>query len=121
MHIVSTVVGDVLADRSAFDVLTATFPAGTLSGAPKPRAMQIIESLEPARRALYGGAVGYLDAGGDMDMAIAIRTTVLHAGTAYVQAGGGIVADSDPDSEQRECENKAAAVLRAVAIAATLT
>ena len=120
MHIVSTVVGDVLPDRSAFDVLTATFPAGTLSGAPKPRAMQIIESLEPARRALYGGAVGYLDAAGDMDMAIAIRTTVLHNGTAYVQAGGGIVADSDPDSEQRECENKAAAVLRAVAIAATL-
>jgi anthranilate synthase component 1 len=120
MHIVSTVVGDVLPDRSAFDVLTATFPAGTLSGAPKPRAMEIIESLEPARRALYGGCVGYLDAAGDMDMAIAIRTTVLHAGTAYVQAGGGIVADSDPDSEQRECENKAAAVLRAVAIAATL-
>jgi anthranilate synthase component 1 len=120
MHIVSTVVGDVLPDRTAFDVLTATFPAGTLSGAPKPRAMQIIEELEPARRALYGGCVGYLDAAGDMDMAIAIRTTVLHAGTAYVQAGGGIVADSDPDSEQRECENKAAAVLRAVAIAATL-
>ena len=120
MHIVSTVVGDVLPDRSSFDVLTATFPAGTLSGAPKPRAMQIIESLEPARRALYGGAVGYLDAAGDMDMAIAIRTTVMHDGTAYVQAGGGIVADSDADSEQRECENKAAAVLRAVAIAATL-
>jgi len=120
MHIVSTVVGDVLPGRSAFDVLTATFPAGTLSGAPKPRAMQIIEELEPARRALYGGAVGYLDAAGDMDMAIAIRTTVLHNGTAYVQAGGGIVADSDADSEQRECENKAAAVLRAVAIAATL-
>ena len=120
MHIVSTVVGEVLPDRTAFDVLTATFPAGTLSGAPKPRAMQIIESLEPSRRALYGGAVGYLDAAGDMDMAIAIRTTVLHGGTAYVQAGGGIVADSDPDSEQRECENKAAAVLRAVAIAATL-
>jgi anthranilate synthase component 1 len=120
MHIVSTVVGEVLPDRTSFDVLTATFPAGTLSGAPKPRAMEIIESLEPARRALYGGAVGYLDAAGDMDMAIAIRTTVLHDGTAYVQAGGGIVADSDPDSEQRECENKAAAVLRAVAIAATL-
>ena len=120
MHIVSTVVGDVQPGCTAFDVLTATFPAGTLSGAPKPRAMEIIESLEPARRALYGGAVGYLDAAGDMDMAIAIRTTVLHDGTAYVQAGGGIVADSDPDSEQRECENKAAAVLRAVASAATL-
>ncbi|MBK5308013.1 MAG: anthranilate synthase component I [Frankiaceae bacterium] len=120
MHIVSTVVGDVQPGCSAFDVLTATFPAGTLSGAPKPRAMEIIEELEPSRRALYGGAVGYLDAAGDMDMAIAIRTTVLHDGTAYVQAGGGIVADSDPDSEQRECENKAAAVLRAVASAATL-
>ena len=120
MHIVSTVVGQVTADRSAFDVLAATFPAGTLSGAPKPRAMEIIESLEPARRALYGGCVGYLDAAGDMDMAIAIRTAVLHSGTAYVQAGGGLVADSDADTEQRETENKAAAVLRAVAAAATL-
>jgi anthranilate synthase component 1 len=120
MHIVSTVVGEVTPERSSFDVLTATFPAGTLSGAPKPRAMQIIESLEPARRALYGGCVGYLDAAGDMDMAIAIRTAVLHNGVAYVQAGGGLVADSDPASEQQECENKAAAVLRAVAVAGTL-
>jgi len=120
MHIVSTVVGEVTPERSAFDVLTATFPAGTLSGAPKPRAMQIIESLEPARRALYGGCVGYLDAAGDMDMAIAIRTAVLHNGVAYVQAGGGLVADSDPVAEQQECENKAAAVLRAVAAAGTL-
>jgi anthranilate synthase component 1 len=121
MHIVSTVVGEVTPERTAFDVLTATFPAGTLSGAPKPRAMQIIEQLEPSRRALYGGCVGYLDAGGDMDMAIAIRTAVLHDGTAYVQAGGGLVADSDPELEQQECENKAAAVLRAVAAAATLS
>ncbi len=120
MHIVSTVVGEVLADRSAFDVLTATFPAGTLSGAPKPRAMQIIESLEPARRALYGGCVGYLDAAGDLDMAIAIRTAVLHDGVAYVQAGAGLVADSDAAAEQAECEHKAAAVLRAVAAAATM-
>ena len=120
MHIVSTVVGEVTPGRSAFDVLTATFPAGTLSGAPKPRAMEIIESLEPSRRALYGGCVGYLDAAGDMDMAIAIRTAVLHNGTAYVQAGGGLVADSDAASEQAECENKAAAVLRAVAAAGTL-
>ncbi len=120
MHIVSTVVGEVLPDRSAFDVLAATFPAGTLSGAPKPRAMQIIESLEPSRRALYGGAVGYLDAAGDMDMAIAIRTAVLHDGVAYVQAGAGLVADSDPAAEQAECEQKAAAVLRAVAAAATM-
>ncbi|MEO6204454.1 MAG: anthranilate synthase component I, partial [Mycobacteriales bacterium] len=120
MHIVSTVVGEVLPGRSAFDVLAATFPAGTLSGAPKPRAMEIIESLEPARRALYGGCVGYLDAAGDMDMAIAIRTAVLHNGVAYVQAGAGLVADSDPVAEQLECEHKAAAVLRAVAAAATL-
>ena len=120
MHIVSTVVGTVTPDRDALDVLTATFPAGTLSGAPKPRAMEIIESLEPTRRALYGGTVGYVDASGDMDMAIAIRTAVLHDGTAYVQAGGGLVADSDPVAEQAECEDKAAAVLRAVAAAATL-
>jgi anthranilate synthase component 1 len=120
MHIVSTVVGQVAPERDALDVLTATFPAGTLSGAPKPRAMEIIESLEPTRRALYGGTVGYVDATGDMDMAIAIRTAVLHQGTAYVQAGGGLVADSDPAAEQAECENKAAAVLRAVAAAATL-
>ncbi len=120
MHIVSTVVGQVTADRDALDVLRATFPAGTLSGAPKPRAMEIIESLEPTRRGLYGGTVGYVDASGDMDMAIAIRTAVLHGGTAYVQSGGGLVADSDPVAEQAECEDKAAAVLRAVAAAATL-
>ena len=120
MHIVSTVVGQVTPDRSAFDVLCATFPAGTLSGAPKPRAMEIIESLEPVRRNLYGGAVGYLGASGDMDMAIAIRTAVLHEGRAVVQAGAGLVADSDPATEQAECENKAAAVLRAVAAAETL-
>jgi len=120
MHIVSTVVGAVAEGRSAFDVLTATFPAGTLSGAPKPRAMEIIESLEPVRRNLYGGCVGYLGASGDLDMAIAIRTAVLHGGRAYVQAGGGVVADSDPTTELAETENKAAAVLRAIAAAATL-
>ena len=120
MHLVSTVFGQVLPDRTAMDVLRATFPAGTVSGAPKPRAMEIIEALEPHRRNLYAGTVGYLDAGGDMDMAIAIRTAVLHDGWAYVQAGAGIVADSDATAEQVECENKAAAVLRAVAAAATL-
>ncbi len=120
MHIVSTVVGQLAPGRSAFDVLTATFPAGTLSGAPKPRAMEIIESLEPIRRNLYGGCVGYLGASGDMDMAIAIRTAVLHGGRAVVQAGGGLVADSDPQAELEECQNKAAAVLRAIAAAATL-
>ncbi len=120
MHLVSTVSGRVRPDRSAFDVLRATFPAGTVSGAPKPRAMEVIEELEPHRRNLYAGTVGYFGASGDMDMAIAIRTAVLHRGTAYVQAGAGIVADSDPALEQAECENKAAAVLRAVAAAGTL-
>ncbi|CAL9389453.1 anthranilate synthase component I [Streptomyces sp. enrichment culture] len=114
MHIVSTVTGRVAQGRTAFDVLTACFPAGTLSGAPKPRAMQIIEELEPSRRGLYGGAVGYLDFAGDSDTAIAIRTALLRDGTAYVQAGAGVVADSDPVAEDTECRNKAAAVLRAV-------
>ncbi|CAL9574971.1 anthranilate synthase component I [Streptomyces althioticus] len=114
MHIVSTVTGRVAADRTAFDVLTACFPAGTLSGAPKPRAMQIIDELEPSRRGLYGGCVGYLDFAGDSDTAIAIRTALLRDGTAYVQAGAGVVADSDPVAEDTECRNKAAAVLRAV-------
>ncbi|MFF3449160.1 anthranilate synthase component I [Streptomyces sp. NPDC002667] len=114
MHIVSTVTGRVAAGRTAFDVLTACFPAGTLSGAPKPRAMQIIDELEPSRRGLYGGCVGYLDFAGDSDTAIAIRTALLRDGTAYVQAGAGIVADSVPQAEDDECRNKAAAVLRAV-------
>jgi anthranilate synthase component 1 len=120
MHIESTVVGTVGPGFTAFDVLTATFPAGTLSGAPKVRAMEIIEDLEPVRRNLYGGCVGYFGAGGDMDVAIAIRTAVLHQGRAVVQAGAGLVADSDPAAEQAECENKAAAVLRAIAVAETL-
>lgn len=114
MHIVSTVTGRVAPGRTAFDVLTACFPAGTLSGAPKPRALQIIDELEPSRRGLYGGCVGYLDFAGDSDTAIAIRTALLRDGTAYVQAGAGIVADSDPVAEDTECRNKAAAVLRAV-------
>ncbi|QMU68597.1 anthranilate synthase component I [Streptacidiphilus sp. P02-A3a] len=120
MHIVSTVTGRVADDRTAFDVLTACFPAGTLSGAPKPRAMQIIEELEPTRRGLYGGCVGYLDFAGDADTAIAIRTALIRDGVAYVQAGAGVVADSVPESEDQECRNKAAAVLRAVATASTL-
>ncbi|MFI1680194.1 anthranilate synthase component I [Streptomyces sp. NPDC020607] len=114
MHIVSTVTGQVAQGRTAFDVLTACFPAGTLSGAPKPRAMQIIDELEPSRRGLYGGCVGYLDFAGDSDTAIAIRTALLRDGTAYVQAGAGVVADSDPVAEDTECRNKAAAVLRAI-------
>ncbi|WP_405781560.1 anthranilate synthase component I [Streptomyces sp. NBC_00859] len=121
MHIVSTVTGRVAEGRTAFDVLTSCFPAGTLSGAPKPRAMQIIDELEPTRRGLYGGCVGYLDFAGDSDTAIAIRTALLRDGTAYVQAGAGVVADSDPVSEDNECRNKAAAVLRAVGSANRLT
>jgi len=120
MHIVSTVVGRLAPGRSAFDVLAACFPAGTLSGAPKPRAMEIIEELEPTRRGLYGGVVGYLDFAGELDTAIAIRTALVRDGVAYVQAGAGIVADSDPATEDQECRNKAAAVLRAIAVAATL-
>jgi anthranilate synthase component 1 len=120
MHIVSTVVGELSPGRTAFDVFTSTFPAGTLSGAPKPRAMEIIEELEPTRRGLYGGVVGYLDLAGDMDLAIAIRTALAKDGVYYVQAGGGIVADSDPLAEDLECRNKAAVVLRAVATAGTL-
>ncbi|MEE6260715.1 anthranilate synthase component I [Plantactinospora sonchi] len=120
MHIVSTVVGTLREDRTAFDALAATFPAGTLSGAPKVRAMEIIEELEPARRGLYGGTVGYFGFGGDLDMAIAIRTALMRGGRAYVQAGAGIVADSDPAAEERETRSKAAAVLAAIAAAETL-
>ncbi|MEV0717689.1 anthranilate synthase component I [Asanoa sp. NPDC050611] len=120
MHIVSTVVGQLRDDRTAFDALAATFPAGTLSGAPKVRAMEIIEELEPTRRGVYGGTVGYLGFGGDLDMAIAIRTALIRGGVAYVQAGAGIVADSDPAAEERETQNKAAAVLAAISAAETL-
>ncbi|SNT53551.1 anthranilate synthase component 1 [Asanoa hainanensis] len=120
MHIVSTVVGQLHPDRTAFDALAATFPAGTLSGAPKVRAMEIIEELEPTRRGVYGGTVGYLGFAGDLDMAIAIRTALIRDGVAYVQAGAGIVADSDPAAEERETQNKAAAVLAAISAAETL-
>jgi anthranilate synthase component 1 len=117
MHIVSTVTGTLAQDKSGVDALFATFPAGTLSGAPKPRAMEIIESLEPHRRGLYGGAIGYLDFTGNVDTCIAIRTALIYNGRAYVQAGAGIVADSDPESENQECLNKAAAVLGAISAA----
>jgi anthranilate synthase component 1 len=120
MHLVSTVTGQLAAGNTAFDAVAACFPAGTLSGAPKPRAMELIEELEPTRRGVYGGVVGYLDFAGDADTAIAIRTAVLRDGVAYVQAGGGIVADSDPAAEDRECLNKAGAVLSAIATAGTL-
>jgi anthranilate synthase component 1 len=120
MHIVSTVVGTLAAGRDALDVLLACFPAGTVSGAPKPRAMEIIEALEPVRRGLYAGAVGYLGFAGDLDTAIAIRTALLRDGVAYVQAGAGIVADSEPELEDAECLSKAAAVLSAIAAAQTM-
>jgi anthranilate synthase component 1 len=120
MHIVSTVVGQLRDDRDGFDALVATFPAGTLSGAPKVRAMEIIEELEPTRRGLYGGTVGYLGFGGDLDMAIAIRTALLRGGRAYVQAGCGVVADSDPAAEEAESRAKASTVLAAIAAAETL-
>jgi anthranilate synthase component 1 len=117
MHLVSTVTGTLDPSLTSLDALRATFPAGTLSGAPKPRAMQIIEELEDTRRGLYGGCVGYFDFAGNMDMAIAIRTALIHNRTAHVQAGAGIVADSIPQSENDECVNKAMAVLRAVGLA----
>lgn len=114
MHLESTVVGRLRPECRAYDVLVATFPAGTLSGAPKPRAMELIDELEPSRRGVYGGVVGYLDVHGDLDMAIAIRTAVLIDGKAHVQAGAGIVADSVPESEYAETLAKAAAAIRAV-------
>lgn len=120
MHLCSTVVAKMRADVSAYDVLAATFPAGTLSGAPKPRALQLLDAYEPLRRAVYGGVVGYMDFAGNMDMAIAIRTALLVNDTAYVQAGGGIVADSDPETEALESLNKAAAPLRAALAAESL-
>ncbi len=117
MHIVSNVRGVLCSEYDAFDVLRATFPAGTLSGAPKIRAMQIIDELEPARREIYGGAVGYFSYCGNMDMAIAIRTLVVHEGRIHLQAGAGIVADSNPASEYEETLNKAQGVKRAVEMA----
>jgi anthranilate synthase component 1 len=116
LHLVSTVTGTVRSDVAACDVVYATFPAGTLSGAPKPRAMQIIEDLEVTKRGIYGGCVGYLDFNGDADTAIAIRTAVIKDGVAHIQAGAGIVADSQPAAEDAECRHKAAAVIRAVCL-----
>lgn len=120
MHLVSTVTGRLAPGKIALDAVRACFPAGTLSGAPKVRAMQLIEELEPTRRGVYGGVVGYLDFAGDADTAIAIRTALLKDGTAYVQAGAGVVADSEAEYEDTESRNKAMAVLRAVAAAETV-
>jgi anthranilate synthase component 1 len=117
MHIVSNVRGELASGLGMFDVLKATFPAGTLTGAPKIRAMEIIDELEPHRRGLYGGAVGYLSYTGNLDLAIAIRTLVTRGDLITVQAGAGLVYDSDPQKEYEETVNKARAVLRAVALA----
>jgi len=115
MHIVSTVIGKLLSNKKPIDALFAVFPAGTLSGAPKPRAMEIIEENEINTRGIYGGTIGYLDFTGNIDTCIAIRTAVIKDNVAYVQAGAGIVADSNPKAENQECINKAAAVLGAIA------
>ncbi len=117
MHIISSVTGDLKPGLSPIDVLRATLPAGTLSGAPKVRAMEIIDELEPVKRGVYGGAVGYISWSGDMDTAIAIRTAVIKNETLYIQAGAGVVADSVPALEWKETLNKARAMLRAAAMA----
>ncbi len=120
LHLVSSVVGELAPGKDALDALAATFPAGTLSGAPKIRAMEIIDSLEPVRRGLYGGAFGYLDLRGNLDFCIAIRTLLLGQGRATLQAGAGIVADSDPAAEARETEAKAGAMIEALRLARSL-
>src|SRR5690606_38960702 len=117
MHMVSHVHGELAEGAGWHDVLRAAFPAGTLTGAPKIRAMEIIDELEPHRRGIYGGAVGYVSYGGNMDLAIAIRTLVTRGDSIYVQAGAGVVHDSVPEREYEETLNKARAVLRAVALA----
>ena len=113
MHIVSNVEGKLRGDRDPLDALAAGFPAGTVSGAPKVRAMEIIDELEKEKRALYAGCVGYFSAGEEMDTCIVLRTALVKDGVMYVQAGAGIVADSDPEFEQQECINKAKALFRA--------
>ena len=117
MHLVSSIEGKLRPDLDALDALAACFPAGTLTGAPKVRAMEIIEELEPVRRGVYGGAVLYADFTGNLDSCIAIRTLLMQGKRAYVQAGAGIVADSDPKAEFEECRSKAQALLRAAELA----
>jgi anthranilate synthase component 1 len=117
MHLVSSVEGELRNDLDCFHALEACLPAGTVSGAPKVRAMEIIEELEPCRRGVYGGAVGYVDFSGNLDTCIALRTLVIKDGIAYIQAGGGIVADSQPAREREESMNKARALIRAVTFA----
>jgi anthranilate synthase component 1 len=117
MHLVSHVQAQLLSGKGAFDVLKATFPAGTLTGAPKIRAMEIIDELEPSRRGPYGGAVGYFSYTGNMDFCITIRTMVILNGKIYIQAGAGIVADSDPEAEYQETVNKAKGMMQAIDMA----
>jgi anthranilate synthase component 1 len=117
MHIVSQVVGTIRPDQNAYDLLRATFPAGTLSGAPKVRALQIISELEQSQRGVYGGAIGYFGYGGNHDSAIGIRTALIKDNKIYIQSGAGIVADSIPESEFMETVNKAKGMLKAVALA----
>jgi anthranilate synthase component 1 len=117
MHLVSTVEGELLDDMTPIDVFRATFPAGTLSGAPKPRALEIIDELEEANRGIFGGVVGYFDFAGNADLAIAIRTAFIRDNVAHLQAGAGIVLDSVPESEYQETITKAGAPLRAVVAA----
>jgi anthranilate synthase component 1 len=117
MHLVSAIQAQLAPGRDAFDVLKATFPAGTLSGAPKVRAMQIIDELEPSRRGPYGGAVGYFSFSGNMDLGITIRTMMVRDGRIYVQVGAGIVADSDPETEYQETLSKAAGMMQAIRLA----
>ena len=119
MHIVSSVGGELRPDVDAVDALRAVLPAGTLSGAPKVRAMQIIDEIEPVKRGGYGGAVGWISYSGDLDVCIHIRTVVVKDGIAHVQAGGGTVADATPEYELAESEAKARGVLKAVEMAAT--
>ena len=113
MHITSNVTGNVQENLTSIDIIKAVLPAGTLSGAPKIRAMEIIDEVEPVKRNIYGGAVGYLGWNNNMDMAIAIRTAVVKDNVLHVQAGGGVVADSDPQMEWEETMNKARAIIRA--------
>jgi anthranilate synthase component 1 len=117
MHISSNVIGQLKAGKTAMDVLRAALPVGTLSGAPKIRALEIIDELEPVKRGIYGGAVGYLAWNGNMDTAIAIRTAIVKDGTLYIQAGGGVVADSVARLEWKETMNKARAMFQAAAMA----
>jgi anthranilate synthase component 1 len=117
MHIVSNVTGRLRPGLDALDALAATFPTGTLTGAPKVRAMEIIDELEPVKRGIYGGAVGYLSWDGNMDMAIAIRAAVIKDGKVHVQAGAGVVADSTPEAEWDETMNKARALMAAASAA----